>query len=165
MSEQQILVMYLGSITISLVVLWVTWKRIEIGRLLLVLLFLWASYVNSKTAITNPEDYLNYAAYAWSGWYRDFILGTFAANIKPMVLTIASGQFLIALFLSFRGIWVRAGAVGAIIFFLAIAPLGVASGFPTSIILAVAAYLIARHRFSKHLMGTIQSWLLKKKPA
>ena len=164
MGEQQILVMHLGSIAVSIVVLWVTWKRIEIGRLLLVLLFLWASYINSKTAIINPEDYLNYADYAWAGWYREFILGTFAANIKPLVLTIASGQFLIALLLSAKGIWVRLGAAGAILFFLAIAPLGVAAGFPTSLILAVAAYLIASHHFPQNLIGLMQKWLLKAKP-
>ncbi len=159
MSEQQLLIMHLGSVSISLLVLWVTWKRIEVGRLLLVLLFLWASYINSKTALSSPMDYLDYAQYTWSNWYREFILGYFAAHTKPLVLMIAGGQFIIAVLLSTKNLLVKIGAWGGIVFFLSIIPLGIASGFPTTLILAVAAYRITRQSFPHHLIQVIGNWV------
>lgn len=163
MSTYPIIFMLMGSVAISLLVLWATWKRIELGRLLLILLFLWASYVNAQTALTNPLDYLNYAQYAWSGWYREFILGYFATQVKLLVLIIAGGQLIIAILLCGRHAWVRVGALGAIIFFIAIMPLGIASGFPTTLILAFAAYLVALHHFPHPVFQVVQNWILSIK--
>lgn len=42
--------------------------------------------------------------------------------------------------------WVRAACIGAIVFLLAIAPLGVGSAFPFSITVSVAAFLVIRKR-------------------
>ncbi|HUF48452.1 MAG TPA: hypothetical protein VMM93_11600 [Vicinamibacterales bacterium] len=94
------------------------------------LIFLWASVVNTQTALDEPRVYLEYAALTPSSRYRDFITGWFSQHITAMVVSIAAGQFAIAVLLALPRRWRLAGVIGAVTFLLAIAPLGVGSGFP-----------------------------------
>lgn len=93
----------------------------RIARLLFALLFAWACWINSKTALNNPGDYLNYAPYAIPV-YRDFIEGWFAQHVTPMVLLIATGQGIIALAMLTKGWFFRGGCLGGIAFLLGISP-------------------------------------------
>ena len=74
--------------------------------------------------------------------YRDFITGWFSRHIQVMVVAIALGQAAIALLMASRvpaRRWL--GAAGASVFLLAIAPLGVGSGFPFSLTFGAALFV------------------------
>ena len=129
----------LGSIVCALVMLAVSLAAPAAGRLLFVALFAWAAQVNLRTALTTPEVYLDYAALAGLDLYRSFIEGFFAAHITAIVGAIAVGQGAIAALLLFKGVPRTLGLAGALVFLLAIVPLGVGSGFPATLIMAMAA--------------------------
>lgn len=112
------------------------------ARIFLAAFFLWAAYFNSTTAIQSPEIYLNYATLNALPAYSRFINGFFSEHITVMVFAIAIGQFLIALGLILNKFWVRLACSGGIIFGLAIAPLGVGSGFPSTVCMAIAFFIL-----------------------
>ena len=160
MTDNQIFYARLGSNLVALVMFGLTVRsrrperatlspplHQEIARLLYVLLFLWAGCWNMYLANAHPEDYLTYAPLAYSAWYRDFILGYFASHVTTIVGAIAIGQLSIAVLVSTRGRAVYVGLTGAIVFLLAIVPLGVGSGFPATLIMAAGAVILLRVRF------------------
>ena len=106
--------------------------------------FLWAAYFNSTTAIQSPEIYLTYANLNALPAYSKFINEYFSEHITMIVSTIAVGQFLIALGLILNKTWVKIACIGGIIFGLAIAPLGVGSGFPATVFMAVAFFILLK---------------------
>jgi hypothetical protein len=110
-----------------------------------VAIFVWAASVNTITVAREPWVYLAYGALTPSALYREFIDGWFSAHIQPFVLSIAAGQLTIAILLSRSGDARWLGIVGASVFLLAIAPLGVGSGFPFSLI-AIASLLLMEWR-------------------
>jgi len=120
----------------------IKWPRI--ARLSFFLLFTWASWTNWTESQRSPGFYLEYADLTWSKWYADFINGWFADHIPLAVGFVASSQALIALSMLMKGWIFKTGSVGAIIFLLAILPLGVGSGFPCTAIMAVAIFILLR---------------------
>ena len=96
--------------------------RPKLARLLFVLLFLWAFWLNYTTAQTSPNDYIEYAKFTPFHLYADFINGWFKSHIVSMVTYIAIGQGLIAIGMMLKGWMVRLACIGAILFFLAISP-------------------------------------------
>jgi hypothetical protein len=104
--------------------------------------FLWAAFFNSTTAIRSPEIYLTYADLNALPAYSKFINGFFSQHITEIVCSIAAAQFLIALGLILHKTWVKLACIGGIIFGLAIAPLGVGSGFPSTVSMAVAFFIL-----------------------
>src|SRR3954464_1377063 len=140
----QYLIAYIIANAFAIILLLLAWKQPRISRALFSMLFIWACYTNWHVALTKPNDYLFYANLTYSGTYRSFILGWFSNHILLMVGFIASCQGLIAISFLLKGWIYQVGIVGAIIFLLAIAPLGVGSGFPCTIILAAALYILLR---------------------
>jgi hypothetical protein len=130
---------------------YVSWRWKNAGRLLFVFLFLWASGANLYTSIVRPEVYLEYAPLAALDVYRWFILGPFARHITLIVGAIAISQLAIALLVALWGTAVRLGLIGAMVFLVAIAPLGIGSGFPATLIMALAAALLLPVRFNDSL--------------
>jgi hypothetical protein len=61
-----------------------------------------------------------------------------------MVGFIATCQGLIALSMILKGWFFKTGCIGGIIFLLAIAPLGVGSGFPCTVVFAIALAVLYR---------------------
>ncbi|HLP52050.1 MAG TPA: hypothetical protein VK154_14275 [Chitinophagales bacterium] len=118
--------------------------RPKLARLLFFLLFGWACWMNYTTSHNNPNAYLEYASLTPFTVYSNFINGWFKEHITIMVTLISIGQGLIALGMLLNGWWVRLACIGAIIFLMAIAPLGVGSGFPFSITASIAAWLIIK---------------------
>jgi hypothetical protein len=104
-----------------------------------------------------PDAYLDYARWAVPP-YRHFILGPFSRHIGLLVGAIALGQLTIAILVAARGRAVVLGLVGAVIFLLAIAPLGRGSAFPFSLTVSVAAGILLRDRYDRTLCGEIESW-------
>jgi len=120
------------------------WPRI--GRISFALLFAWAAWTNWHTSQQHPEFYLDYAQLAWSTWYIQFIRGWFATHIQATVGLIAICQALIAFSMLLQGWIFKAGCTGAIIFLVAILPLGTGAGFPCTAIMAVAIYRLVSPR-------------------
>ena len=125
--------------------IWAAWKKPMIARIFLAGFFLWAYIINTITAIQFPEKYLEYANLSFPGFYRDFINGFFSHHIREIVITIACGQYLIFLGLCMKKVLVVLASLGGMIFGLAIAPLGVGSGFPSTVLMAIAFLLLIRH--------------------
>jgi hypothetical protein len=145
MIPKEYLVMYLGANLIALTILALAFWKPRIARWVWVAIFVWAAWVNTVTAATEPWMYLAYGGLTPSAWYRDFIHGWFSTHIQELVLTIAVGQLIMAILLSRDGDARRLGVASAAIFLLAIAPLGVGSGFPFSLI-AIASLLVMERR-------------------
>lgn len=127
----------------------VKWPRI--GRLSFFLLFAWAAWTNWTTSRQTPQFYLDYADLTWSSWYSGFINGWFARHIRSVVGFIATCQALIAISMLLKGWIFRTGAAGAVIFLLAIIPLGTGSGFPCTAILAIAMSLLLKKHDNRYI--------------
>ena len=138
------LVLLIISNAVALAMLLVARKRTRLARLFFFLIFAWASWTNWKTALFSPETYLGEADLTFFSFYRELILGWFSRHITESVGFIATCQALIASSMLLKGWWLKAGGIGAILFLLAIAPFGVGSGFPCTIVLAAAMYLVVR---------------------
>lgn len=133
--------MWLGANAIALAILLVAFWRASLARWIFMAMFLWASVVNTITALTAPWEYTAYAALTPFSGYQHFIEGVFSRHIAAFVLPIAAGQLLIAILLGLSERWRQWGERGAIVFLLAITPLGVGSGFPFTLF-AVAAFVV-----------------------
>lgn len=129
---------------VALLILVAAIKKPKLARLLFALLFFWACWLNYTTSHTSPSDYLDYASFTPFAIYKDFINGWFKEHITLMVTIISFGQGLIAIGMLLKGWLVRLAGFGAILFFLAIAPLGIGSGFPFSLICLAAIYFILK---------------------
>jgi len=139
MVPREFLVPYLIANVIGLAVLALAFWRPRIARWVGVAVFAWAAATNAITSLTHPEVYVDYATLTPSGLYRDFILGWFSRHVQLIVLPIAMGQLIVAALLaSRRDLHRRIGLAWAIVFLLAIAPLGVGAGFPFSLTFGLA---------------------------
>jgi hypothetical protein len=127
----------------------VKWPRI--ARLSFFILFAWASWTNWKTCLQNPLVYLEYADLTWSNTYKNFINGWFANNITLAVGFVATCQAMIAIAMLLRGWIYSAACIGAIIFLLAILPLGIGAGFPSTAIMTIACYILLQKQPAKFL--------------
>lgn len=143
LENQTYLVAYIISNIVGILFIWAAIKKPKLARLMFLILFGWASYINYTTAQAAPDTYLNYSEAA-IGFYRNFIQGWFKENITVMVSLISLGQGLIAVGMLLKGWWVKLACIGVIIFLMSIAPLGVYAAFPFSITVSVAAYFILK---------------------
>ena len=109
-----------------------------------VLLFAWAAITNASTSLRDPNVYLEYADLTFLPIYRSVILGAFSEHIAFYVCAIAFCQALIAFGLLAGGRLSRIATWGAIIFLLAIAPFGVGSGFPCTVLFAAGLVVLGR---------------------
>ena len=130
---------YLISNAIALALLGLSFRRANWVRWLSVAIFGWAAFTNWRIALTRPLDYQAFGDLTTSALYRDFIHGWFREHTATLLQPIAAGQLAIALMLIRNRRFTRRLAVfGAVVFLLAIAPLGVGSAFPFSITYSVA---------------------------
>jgi hypothetical protein len=129
----------LGSTAVGFIIFVGAIRSAAAGRVLLSALFVWAAGTNLRIALVSSADYVNFAQFAVLDVYRTFILGFFAQHAGVIIAAIALGQAAIAFLLATNGWTRRLGYVGAIVFLLAIVPLGVGSGFPATILIALAA--------------------------
>lgn len=132
---------YLIAQIAAMIFLLAAWKSTRLARLLLAVLFIWASATNLYFGLMQPAIYAEYAALAVP-IYRNFIIGWFRHYSYLVVPIIAIGQLLIGVGMLLRGGWVRLACVGAIVFLLSIAPLLIGSGFPFSLIVSWSVWLV-----------------------
>jgi hypothetical protein len=133
------LLAYIISNSLALLFLLISARWPKAGRPIFSLLFAWAGWINWRTAINSPQHYLDYSDLAIP-IYQQIIRGWFSRHITLVVGLIASCQLLIAGSLLLKGRIYKIAVIGAVVFLLAIMPLGVGSGFPCTLILAVTLY-------------------------
>ncbi|MEO8452734.1 MAG: hypothetical protein ABI647_23275, partial [Gemmatimonadota bacterium] len=110
-----------------------------------VAIFLWAAWTNSRIALTRPADYQTFGELTVLGVYPGFLHGWFRDQTVLLLLPIAAGELIIAVLLLSSGRAARRLAVlGAVVFLLAIAPLGVGSAFPFSLTYGLALVIMAQ---------------------
>lgn len=136
--------LYLLANVIALLLLVAAFKKPRWGRWGFVLLFAWAAITNASTSVRDPNVYLEYADLTFLPIYRSVILGAFSEHIAFYVGAIAFCQALIAFGLLVGGRLSRIATWGAIIFLLAIAPFGVGSGFPCTVLFAAGLVVLSR---------------------
>lgn len=126
-------------------------------------LFSYATLVNASVAFYAPQTYVGNARYALLDVYRNFIEGWFSEHVGLVVGIISFAQLMITVGLVAGGWAARVALVGAIMFFVAIAPLGVASAFPSSLIWAAGAFvLLLAPRAQRSLRGSLPSLSLAR---
>jgi len=129
---------YLISNAVALALLGLSFRKANWVRWLSVAIFGWAAYTNSRIALHSPLDYQTFADLTTFEPYREFIHGWFREHTADLLLPIAAGQLAIALMLIVnRSVTRKLAVFGAVVFLLAIAPLGVGSAFPFSITYSV----------------------------
>jgi len=133
---------YCASLAIASAVLLLAVSRRSWARWSIVAMFAYAAFYNTWLGLTHPTEYQNFATLALIPWYADFIRGPFLANDSAMIVTIAAGQALSAIGLGLGGRWTPFGAAGVCLFLLGIAPFGVGSAFPFSIIVSLATLIL-----------------------
>ena len=136
---------YAISQIVFLFLLLASWRWFFVARFFWTIIFLGAGIFNFYTASTQPEVYLAYADGALLSFYKNFILCEFSRHPAFYVKSIAIGQMLVGVLLMGRGKVFKLGCLGGIIFLLAIAPLGVGSALPATLIGAAALVLLWRH--------------------
>jgi hypothetical protein len=141
---------YIGPYIISnllglfLILVAIKWPRI--AKALFVTLFLGSGLVNMYLALTNPRLYVTgFGPLAVLGIYRTFIYGFFRSHTGLIVLFISLGQLCVAGLLALEDRLLLVGFMGSVLFLVAIAPLGVGSAFPSSILMAIGAVLMYRN--------------------
>ena len=118
--------------------------RPNAARWCLVALFAYAACWNSYIGLTRPEEYQGFASLAVLDLYKSFIEGFFRENATVLLCLIALGQAVIAVTWAIgrKALWI--GAWGTCVFLFAIAPLGIGSAFPFSLVVSAAAVVVYR---------------------
>jgi hypothetical protein len=135
-------ILIINAVSVGLILLALKWPRLT--RAVFAVIFFAASLFNFYTAFTNPAVYLDYAGMAALDLYRDFINGPFRAHTQTFVFLIAAGQMFVGALLTQKGFLSRLGVVGGVLFFVAIAPLGIGSAFPSTLLMAAALLITNR---------------------
>jgi hypothetical protein len=134
---------WLMSNLISLILIVICFRWVRSGRLIWGVLFITASIINVYIAWTEPELYPQaYGESAAVGVYKTFIMGWFAEHVALVVTIIGVGQFLVGIGLVFGGPLLYPALWGGALFFLAIAPLGIGSAFPSTVLMALSFWII-----------------------
>ena len=122
----------------SILLLLLALRMRKAARLLLSLLFFGAAFFNVYKAMTSPGAYMYYGDVVVFPLYEQFIKGVFSQHIQFYVIGIAVLQAFIGAFILSKGWMCRIGLSAAVIFLVAIAPLGTGAAFPSSIVMAAA---------------------------
>lgn len=110
-------------------------------------LFAWSAWMNVSLAWNDPIAYLRFSDLVLWEPYRDLILGPFAPHIQRYMALVSASQLLLAIGLLTPGRLRTLAGIGSVLFFLAVAPLGIGSGFPATLVLAAGMVILLR----KHL--------------
>lgn len=105
------------------------------------LIFGWAACTNTWIGLNTPLDYQGFADLALIPWYSDFIRGPFRQYDAAMIVAIAGGQMITSVGLLLPGRANFIGGLGVCTFLLAIAPFGMGSAFPFSVLVSLAAVI------------------------
>lgn len=129
---------FIISNAVALAILWFSLENKAVAKKMISILFVVAGFFNLYMAFQNPAAYCNFADMATHEWLKTFIRGLFAEYTTTIVSAISIAQVYIGISIMKTGRRFMTGCIGGIIFGLAIAPLGVGSAFPSSLVLSIA---------------------------
>jgi hypothetical protein len=140
---------YLIPFTVSNVVgaafIFVCFKWPRVAKYIWGVCFIAAGLFNIYTGWTSPQIYVEmYGKTALLSVYQNFISGIFSDKTQLFISLIASGQIAVGVLLFFKRIPFLVGIIGGIAFLVCISPLGVGSGFPATVLMAVSLFLLHR---------------------
>ncbi|HWV66614.1 hypothetical protein [Chitinophaga sp.] len=133
---------YLVANMVSLIVLIAAISRAAVARVMLSMIFIGAGLFNGVMAIRDPNLFMAYGAMTPLRVYEQFIYGAFRNNITAIVISISICQLAAGIFIAATRTFMITGLTAAIIFLVAIAPLGAGSAFPSTLLLAAAAAIL-----------------------
>jgi hypothetical protein len=132
---------------IAILLIFVCYKWPKIGKVVWGIIFILAGIFNIFMVNKNPQAYLNYSEHAVE-FYKFFIDGVFHSFTIFIVSLIGAGQILVGVFLLRKGKLFLLGILGGIIFLVAIAPLGIGSAFPSTLLMAISLIVLYK-RYQK----------------
>jgi hypothetical protein len=145
------------SVTLILLAGILAWLKPNAGRIVLGIFYLaMALAVNVPMALTNPQLYVALGGQSFFPVYRWIFTHLVALNPAVFVLPIAFYQTVMGLLILNKGISVRIGLVGVILFNLAIVPMGVEE-LP-AILLALVEGFLATKGYSHSVYETVAGW-------
>lgn len=133
---------YMISLVVGVAVLVMALAKPNVSRWMIIGMFVYAGFYNLWLGLTRPREYENFAELVLIPWYRDIILGPFSANAGAYIVTIAVAQILSAVLIAVGGQASLLGTLGVCAFLMGIAPFGVGSAFPFSILVSLAALIV-----------------------
>ena len=125
---------YVITHVITFIMILICYKWPKIGKVAWGIIFILAGIFNIFTVVKDPQAYLGYRDNAVD-FYKFFIDGVFSSFTIFIVSLIGTGQILVGIFLFRRGKLFLLGILGGIIFLVAIAPLGIGSAFPATLLM------------------------------
>ncbi|WP_343670865.1 hypothetical protein [Chitinophaga sp.] len=135
-----------GAVLILLISIWS--KRA--GHIIIALMFLVAAVVNAVQAIYTPHKYDIYELVAALPVYEYLISNVFLIHITLYILLMMVFQLVVGIGVLYQK---KAALLAAIVYLLALAPLGAGSSFPSTVILAVACLILMKK--NHHQPGTL----------
>lgn len=114
------------------------------GRIFLGLFFLvMAIGINGSFTFTNPQAYVEYASGALNPLYRDIALTFVKLNPVLFGLLLMAFEIAMGLLLLHKGVAVKIGLIGTMVFLIGIAPLSVVQ-IPWVGLVIAEAYLLSK---------------------
>jgi hypothetical protein len=140
-SEYMVPYLLANLIAAGLVVIAYVWP--VSARTLYILLFIASGLFCLIVSNQRPEAFVEvFAEVVVLEIYRRFIYGFFAQNLAVMIKLIAAGQIVVGILLAAKGRFFSLGVLGGIAFFIVLIPLGPASAFPSTVLMAVGLFVM-----------------------
>lgn len=140
-----IIIPFIISSAVALWILRLSFIKGHVAEGVLSILFMAAALLNIYTVNSNPGAYRGLAHSTFLPFYKDFINGHFARNIKTFASIIAIVQLYIGLSMLMENFYFKFGCVAGCLFGIAIAPLGIVA-FPSSLFLSIAFVVLLIQR-------------------
>jgi hypothetical protein len=154
MNQISLAYVFLANLTAIIILLFcINWA--DLGRFFMICVFGVALIIDIYYLFADPLTFVDLSEFAYFSFYKSMMTGFFARNIKLCLILLSIFKFFIIFFFFYKTIFVKIGAIAAILFFIFIAPLGIASGFPATLFLAIACYHIYRRRFKMNLITSL----------
>ena len=132
---------YVITHVITFIMILICYKWPKIGKVAWGIIFILAGIFNIFTVVKDPQAYLGYRDNAVD-FYKFFIDGVFSSFTIFIVSLIGTGQILVGIFLFRKRKLFLLGILGGIIFLVAIAPLGIGSAFPSTLLMVISLVLL-----------------------
>ncbi|MFT3823107.1 MAG: hypothetical protein QM731_04270 [Chitinophagaceae bacterium] len=116
------------------------------GRLLLSIFFIATACYTWNTVQGHPDLYNNYKQFAFFDWYRDGIVQPFIDHLPFSAKMFAILQLLTAIGLLLKNQVFKIACALALLILVAIAPLGIASFFPATLLPALGCFILLRKK-------------------
>lgn len=146
------LIPYIISNVAALAILWFSVKKPSVAKVMLAVLFVGAGAANVYISFTNPAAYRTFAETSVLDWYAVVINGFFSDYTTLIVSCISIVQVYVGVSMFLDGTRFSAGCVAGLLFGLMIAPLGIGSAFPSSVIFSLAFFVLLIGR-DKHAVA------------